>query len=219
MDSLDLKVERLDHLGLVASTIKDLKLIEMIDERIPTSPQETITTGEAVAGMILNGLGFTSEPLYLSPEFFSDKPLSNLFDRNDNKLENGRTLSDYNIESGSTLVVALDPPPEKCLTFLALGYRMLLKSCSKLLGELAEASRKNQEDQIISKIMEEQTLGRLIKMMSEKPPNREYRKSFKADNYRNLFLKENAVYNGDVYRGIKKVVEGMWLNGRSLGFF
>ena len=96
MDSLDLKVERLDHLGLVASTIKDLKLIEMIDERIPTSPQETITTGEAVAGMILNGLGFTSEPLYLSPEFFSDKPLSNLFDRNDIGASNfnARKLSD-----------------------------------------------------------------------------------------------------------------------------
>lgn len=71
MDSLNLHVERLDHLGIVASTIKDLKLIELIDEKIKISSQEKITTGEAVAGMILNGLGFTSEPLYLSPEFFS----------------------------------------------------------------------------------------------------------------------------------------------------
>ena len=46
--------------------------------------------------MILNGLGFTSEPLYLSPEFFSDKPLSNLFDRNDIEASNfnARKLSD-----------------------------------------------------------------------------------------------------------------------------
>ena len=30
-----LKVERLDHLGVISGVIKDLGLIEMIDERIP----------------------------------------------------------------------------------------------------------------------------------------------------------------------------------------
>lgn len=79
MQQLDLKIERLDHLGIVASTIKDLGIVEMIDDRIGTSKQEIVTTGEAIAAMVLNGLGFTSEALYLSSYFFKDKPLNNLF--------------------------------------------------------------------------------------------------------------------------------------------
>ena len=46
-------VERLDHLGLLASVIKDIGLIRMIDARLGPDAQEAITAGEAVAGMIL----------------------------------------------------------------------------------------------------------------------------------------------------------------------
>ena len=74
-----LKVERLDHLGVISGVIKDLGLIEMIDERIPPDPDEQITTGEAVAGMILNGLGFSQRPPSLTPQFFTNKPLERLF--------------------------------------------------------------------------------------------------------------------------------------------
>ncbi|MCP4572649.1 MAG: IS1634 family transposase [bacterium] len=81
MESLNLQVESLDHLGIIASTIKDLNLINLINEKIGTKSQEIISTGEAIAGMILNGLGFTSEPMYLSPKFFEGKALKNLFDR------------------------------------------------------------------------------------------------------------------------------------------
>ena len=42
--------------------IKDLGLISMIDTRIVPDEQEEITPGEAVAGMILNGLGFANRP-------------------------------------------------------------------------------------------------------------------------------------------------------------
>jgi transposase len=68
-------VERLDHLGLIASVIKDLGLIRMIDARIVPDEQEEITPGEAVAGMLLNGLGFANRPLSLPPQFFANKPL------------------------------------------------------------------------------------------------------------------------------------------------
>jgi len=74
-----IKVERLDHLGVVAGVINDLKLIEIIDERIGVGQDEQITTGEAVAAMILNGLGFANRPLMLMPEFFENKPLALLF--------------------------------------------------------------------------------------------------------------------------------------------
>lgn len=78
--------ERLDHLGLVSGVIKDLGLVELIDERIGTDPRETISTGESVAGMILNGLGFSSKPLSLTPRFFQTKAVSSLF-REDVKAE------------------------------------------------------------------------------------------------------------------------------------
>jgi transposase len=72
-------VERLDHLGIIAGIIKDLGLIEMIDARLGRDHQEDITTGEAVAGMILNGLGFSDRPLSLTPQFFATRPIALLF--------------------------------------------------------------------------------------------------------------------------------------------
>jgi len=58
-----IKVQRLDHLGVVAGVIKDLGIIEQIDARIAPDDQQEITTGEAIAGMILNGLGFSNRPI------------------------------------------------------------------------------------------------------------------------------------------------------------
>ena len=57
------RVERLDHLGVIVSVINDLGLIDLIDTRLVPDKQEMITPGEAVAGMILNGLGFAHRPL------------------------------------------------------------------------------------------------------------------------------------------------------------
>jgi transposase len=92
-------VERLDHLGIVASVIKDLGLIEMIDARLFLHDQEEITAGEAVAGMILNGLGFSNRPLSLTPQFFVNKPLDLLFHEGVraemfNRFKLGRTLDE-----------------------------------------------------------------------------------------------------------------------------
>jgi len=68
-------VERLDHLGLIASVMQDLGLMNMIDARLMPKEQEEITPGEAVAGMVLNGLGFANRPMSLTPQFFANKPL------------------------------------------------------------------------------------------------------------------------------------------------
>jgi len=73
------QVERLDHLGVIAGVIKDLRIMELIDERIVPDDREEISTGEAIAGMILNGLGFSDRPLSLTPQFFESKPLEVLF--------------------------------------------------------------------------------------------------------------------------------------------
>jgi transposase len=93
------RVERLDHLGLIASVIKDLGLIDIIDTRLVPDPQEMITPGEVVAAMILNGLGFANRPLSLTPQFFANKPLDLLFRHGIdaemfNRFKLGRTLDD-----------------------------------------------------------------------------------------------------------------------------
>jgi hypothetical protein len=92
-------VERLDHLGLIASVVKDLGLIGMIDTRLMPDEQEEITPGEAVAGMIRNGLGFANRPLSLPPQFFANKPLELLFRAGIraemfNRFKLGRTLDE-----------------------------------------------------------------------------------------------------------------------------
>src|SRR5947208_5935048 len=92
-------VERLDHLGLLASTIRDLGLINMIDARLVPDEQEEITPGEAVAGMILNGLGFANRPVSLTPQFFANKPLDLLLRAGVhaemfNRFKLGRTLDE-----------------------------------------------------------------------------------------------------------------------------
>jgi len=76
---MSLDIERLDHLGIVAGIIKDLDIVNMVNDKLGTNSQEEISSGEAVAAMILNGLGFTSKPLSLTPKFFQHKPLELLF--------------------------------------------------------------------------------------------------------------------------------------------
>jgi transposase len=95
------RVARLDHLGLIASVIKDLGLVSMIDARLKPDAQEAISPGEAVAGMILNGLGFANRPLSLTPQFFAGKPLDLLFRPGVeasmfNRFKLGRTLDEVN---------------------------------------------------------------------------------------------------------------------------
>jgi transposase len=95
--ALSVKVEDIDHLGIVAGVIQDLGIIEMIDSRIVPDEREEITTGEAIAGMIINGLGFSDRPISLTPQFFQGKPLDILI-REDitpdmlNRFKLGRSL-------------------------------------------------------------------------------------------------------------------------------
>lgn len=72
-------VERLDHLGVISGVMKELGISRLIDNRIPAEDREEITTGEAIEGMILNGLGFSDRPISLTPQFFENKPLGVLF--------------------------------------------------------------------------------------------------------------------------------------------
>ena len=40
--------------------------------------RRTVSIGQAVKAMVLNGLGFANRALYLTPNFFRDKPVERL---------------------------------------------------------------------------------------------------------------------------------------------
>ncbi|NBO31816.1 MAG: DUF4277 domain-containing protein [Cyanobacteria bacterium WB6_1B_304] len=71
-----MKIDNLDHLGLVAVIIDEMGLGGGVtDEILPAHPLNHISPGQVLKAMILNGLGFVSAPLYLFSEFFEGKPI------------------------------------------------------------------------------------------------------------------------------------------------
>ena len=50
--------------------------MERIDARMQPADQANITTGAAVAGMILQGLGCADRPLSVPPQFCATKPVA-----------------------------------------------------------------------------------------------------------------------------------------------
>jgi len=77
----DIKNETLDYHGITAGFVDKLKIVERIDARLPISKTNgaILTHGQRVKAMIINGLGFTQSPIYLSHHFFENKALSVLF--------------------------------------------------------------------------------------------------------------------------------------------
>jgi transposase len=73
-----IRVENLDHLGIVAGLIDEIGLVELLNERLGIDPREKVSTGVVVKAMLLNGLGFVSAPLYLFEEFFKGKATEQL---------------------------------------------------------------------------------------------------------------------------------------------
>ena len=75
---LDIKVQDIDHCGIVAGICDEMELVEQINQLLGTHPQERISAGQVVKAMILNGLGFVSAPLYLFEKFFVGKATEHL---------------------------------------------------------------------------------------------------------------------------------------------
>ena len=102
-----IETKSLAHLGIIAAIFKEYKIIEKIDNLLPKiSNRQTITHGEAVFTMVLQGLGFSNNRLYLSGEFLSHIDIQEFFGREIpieyfNQTALGRTL-DAIYEYGST---------------------------------------------------------------------------------------------------------------------
>src|SRR5260221_1625141 len=72
-----MRVERLDHLGIVAGVCQKLGLAAYLDALAGPSHQQ-VSVGTATVAMVLNGLGFSNRRLYLVPQFFATKPVEHL---------------------------------------------------------------------------------------------------------------------------------------------
>jgi transposase len=69
----------LDHLGLVAGMFDELGIGDVIDRNVAQdASRRQVSVGQAVKAMVLNGLGFVNQQLYLVPRFFDNKPLERL---------------------------------------------------------------------------------------------------------------------------------------------
>jgi transposase len=69
----------LDHLGLVAAMFAELGIGDIIDQAIvQDTSKRQVSVGQAVKAMVLNGLGFVNQRLYLVARFFDNKPLERL---------------------------------------------------------------------------------------------------------------------------------------------
>ncbi|WP_159083991.1 IS1634 family transposase [Saccharobesus litoralis] len=101
-------IQSMDHLGLVAALLKKYKIAQRIDLMLPIKLDKRTksTYGQRICALILNGLGFTNATLYMTPDFFKDKPIEALIapglcadDMNEDAL--GRCLDKLN-QHGTT---------------------------------------------------------------------------------------------------------------------
>ena len=71
--------KQLNHLGLISAMYDELGIGRIFDQLIPQHEEKrTVSIGQAVKAMVLNGLGFANRALYLTPLFFRDKPVDRL---------------------------------------------------------------------------------------------------------------------------------------------
>ena len=74
MSEVTYRTQRLDHLGIVAGICDEVELVDHINRLVP-APKRQVSIGHVVKALVLNALGFVSRPLYLTPEFFAQKPV------------------------------------------------------------------------------------------------------------------------------------------------
>lgn len=78
MVKLDKKSLNIDYYGIISVLSDEIGITRIIDELVNNHHNQTVTTGEAVKGILLNMLAIFMRPLYLTSEFFNDKPVDRL---------------------------------------------------------------------------------------------------------------------------------------------
>ena len=110
--SSTINIVNLDHLGIVAGIIDEMELVEEVNKTVGIKTRETISPGQVMKAMILNGLGFLSAPIYLFDTFFIGKATEHLIGEgvtpeqlNDDRI--GRALDKYHQAGITNLFTAI----------------------------------------------------------------------------------------------------------------
>ncbi len=108
----DVEIQNIDHLGIVAGIVDSIGLVEKINNLLGSEPGEKVSAGHVVKAMILNGLGFVSQPLYMFPKYFESIPCEHLIGEgvkpeylNDDKL--GRVMDKLFIKGLDAVFLAI----------------------------------------------------------------------------------------------------------------
>ena len=75
---MEIRTLPLDHLGLVSSIFDQLDIADLIDDRLPKKRNHNLEHSRLMKAMILNGLGYVGQRLYLFPEFYEKLPIERL---------------------------------------------------------------------------------------------------------------------------------------------
>jgi transposase len=73
---MKIESKSIDHLGIVSGICDKIKLVEIIDSIIPKTNTMQLSVGTRIKAMIINGLGFTGRPLYITEDFYKTKPVT-----------------------------------------------------------------------------------------------------------------------------------------------
>jgi transposase len=136
-------VETLDHLGIVAGLVDKLKLVARIDAKISIAKAHgvIVTHGKSIKAMIINGLGFTKNPIYLSPTCFEGKDVFALMGegieaKHLNDDVHGRTLDAiYQYGTTSLLAELANEISQEFITVTGRQNGHLDKSSLKVCGD------------------------------------------------------------------------------------
>ncbi|KKG51870.1 IS1634 family transposase [Methanosarcina mazei] len=104
----------LGHLGLMAGVFRELEVDKLIDEKLPKERNHNVPHSVCILAMVLNGLGFVGQRLYLFPDFFKNISTERLFG-------DGITKEDLNQYAiGETLDRIVKYGPTKLFTEISL---------------------------------------------------------------------------------------------------
>jgi transposase len=105
---------------------EQIGMVDAIDALAGCDSRATLSLGQTVLAMCLNALGFTSKPLYMSPEFFKRRDLKFLLGKSRTKPELTLTPEHLNEHKlGRALDAIAELGPEK--VFLAVSTRAFRK--------------------------------------------------------------------------------------------
>lgn len=125
---VDCDVKNIGCMGVIAGLFIEYQIIEKIDQLIPKrSNNHKITHGEVILAMILQGLGFGGQRLYLATEYFKQASLEGIF-------RPEIVANDFNATTmARTLDRIYEYGPTRFFTNLCLSIIMKNKMLTKLI--------------------------------------------------------------------------------------